>query len=262
MHAERVAHSRAPTAKIDKSTPRPLRMTEVYLNPLKPRITGQFFSHLPEPFILHSRKFRSPPSTLNTFYQIPMAYLNDASFYSTSFTFGELDAYPILNLTAATEEVNIETSDTFTNGWNVGRQTGYMVDEPTSLGAEASFGKYECGPLDDRDLTRASPDPTPSAGSYGMQTTGHDYLSYPEHYWPVTGRYAQSSRPGIVSRDDSFASTVTLSEAPTVIPSPSSSKCFLLVGASKNRVLTNREQSRSTAGEPMRAAHPPPRSTR
>jgi len=78
-----------------------------------------------------------------------MAYYNntdDASFYPTSPAFGELDAYPSLNQTSAT---NIEAPHTLTNDWNVGGQPDYMVGSLTSLGAEPSFGKNDCGLLDD-----------------------------------------------------------------------------------------------------------------
>ena len=86
-----------------------------------------------------------------------MAYFNntdDTSLYTTASTFGESDAY--LSQTSATEKANDQTSDPFANGWSMGRQPNYMVGSPASLKAEASFGKYDYSPLDDRSLTCTS----------------------------------------------------------------------------------------------------------
>ena len=203
----------------NKATPEPL---EVYLS--HGLLDG--FSPSPPNAVcptLITPSLSTLPTTFN--YQIPMAYFNntnDANFYSTSYTSGELDAYPVLSLTSATEGANSEAPDTFTNGWGVVRQPGYTVGSPTSLRAGPSFGKYDCGPFDNRSLTCTSPE---SATSYGAQTHGQDYPSHPGQYWPTTGWYAQSYPSGIVSRDNSFASTA-VSEVPTVILTPSSSKCL------------------------------------
>jgi hypothetical protein len=85
---------------------------------------------------------------LDTFHQIPMAYTNntnntnDANFYPLAS--GEFDAYR--SQMSAVEQENIATSGTFTNGWNVGRQPGYVVGSPISLKSEASSGKYDYSP--------------------------------------------------------------------------------------------------------------------
>ena len=144
---------------------------------------------------------------------------NGTSFYSTSSASGELGAYPVLSLTSATEETNTGTTSTFTDYWSEEGQPSYIIGEPTCLRAEASFGKYDCGPFDDHGLTCTSPE---SATSYGAQTRDQDH---PGHYWPTTDWYAQSYPSGIGSRDNSFAS-MAVSEAPAVIPTPSSSKCI------------------------------------
>ena len=127
-----------------------------------------------------------------------MAYFtntNDASFYSTSSASGELGAYPVLSLTSATEEADVGTINTFADYWSQEGQPSYVIGEPT------------CNT------------------SYGAQTGGQDHPLYPGHYWPIAGRYAQSYPSGIGSRDNSFAS-MAVSEAPAVIPTPSSSKCI------------------------------------
>ena len=58
----------------------------------------------------------------------------------------------------------------------------------------------------------------PSVTSYEPQTNGYDQLSYPDNYWPVTDRYAESYRSGIASRDNSFANVVA-SETSMMVPS-------------------------------------------
>jgi len=160
-----------------------------------------------------------------------MAYYNnadDASFYPTSTAFGELDAYPLLNQISAIEGENIEAPHTLTNDWNVGGQPDYMVGSLTGLGAEPSFGKNDCSPLGDWCLTSASLESVPSVTSYAPQTNGYDQSSYPEHYWPVNGQYAESYRSGVANRDDSFFSTGE-SEYPTVVPTPGSGKHLILL---------------------------------
>ena len=76
-----------------------------------------------------------------------MAYFNNCTL-STS---DQFDASP--NQTPASEQAK---SDTFANGWSVGRLPSYVVDEPTNLGAETNLGKYECSLLDNRGLTCVS----------------------------------------------------------------------------------------------------------
>ncbi|KAF9645112.1 hypothetical protein BDM02DRAFT_3120722, partial [Thelephora ganbajun] len=141
-----------------------------------------------------------------------MAYFDNtdnANFYDyntnfcTTSTSSEFGACPSLNQTLANEEANIRTTDTFTDGWSVGRQPGYMVGSPRSLRAEASL------------------ESAPSVTPYSTQTDGYGQPSFPGHYWPIMGQYAQSYHSGIMSRDNSFASAVA-SEPSMVVPIPSS----------------------------------------
>ena len=158
-------------------------------------------------------------------------YLNntsDASYYSTSYTSGELDAYTLLSQTSANEETNNEVSNTFTAGWGVGGQPGCTVGSSTSLRAEANFGEHNYVLLNGCGLTCVSPGSVSSASPYTVQTPGYNHLSYPEHYWPMTSQYTQSYHSGIVSRDSSFAG-MAASEASVAIPAPSSSKCPFLM---------------------------------
>jgi hypothetical protein len=109
---------------------------------------GFFLTH-PTPFIPHPQQFALP--SLNTFYQLPMAYFNntnDAGFYSTFPTPGEFDGYPFLGQMSANEEANASTTNTFADGWNVGRQPDYMAGLSRSLQAEASLGKPSRSLLD------------------------------------------------------------------------------------------------------------------
>ena len=204
---------------------KPLPSHEVYLS--RGLLVG--FSPSPPNAVCPTLRTFSLSTLFTTFnYQIPMAYFNntnDASFHSTSYTSGELDAYPVLSLVSATEEANSEAPGTFTNGWGVGGQPGYTVGSPTSLRAEPSFGEHDYALLNGRGLTCVSPGSVPPVPPYTVHTPGYDHLPYSEHYWPITGRDAQYYRSSIVSRDNSFASTAVL-EAPTVIPAPSSSKCL------------------------------------
>ena len=65
-----------------------------------------------------------------------------------------------------------------------------------------------------------------SVTSYDVQAYSDIKLTFPRNYWPVTGQYAQSHDSGIMSRDNSFTSTVAL-EVPKMVPIPSSGKYFL-----------------------------------
>lgn len=70
-----------------------------------------------------------------------MAYFNNTqntNFYPTPSTFGEPDAYPVLSHTLATEEVNEQTYNTFTDRWSAVGQPGFMIGSPT----RTSHGEY------------------------------------------------------------------------------------------------------------------------
>ena len=152
-----------------------------------------------------------------------MAYFNGANVYSTSYTYGELAAYPVLTQTSTTEEANVQDPRTFVDGWSAGGYPDYAVGSPKSLRAEASFGKRSRSPLDTRYLTREPPESATSVPLYGVQTHSHGEVSSPEYYWSITGQYAQSQHSDIVSWENSFASTLA-SEASMAVPTPSSGK--------------------------------------
>ena len=75
-----------------------------------------------------------------------MAYFNpnNADFYSTSSALGELEGYPFLNQASATEEANVQAYHPFADPWSMTGQPRRLVGEPTSLRAEASYGKCIC----------------------------------------------------------------------------------------------------------------------
>ena len=83
------------------------------------------------------------------------------------------------------------------------------------------------------------------ATSNVTQIDGLDQPSYFNQHWPVPDQ-AQSDYSSFWGLDDSFAGTM-VSETPTVIPAPSSSKQLYTLNLLGN-VLTNHEQSRSTTG--------------
>jgi len=95
----------------------------------------------------------------------------------------------------------------------------------------------------------------PSVPSYAAQENGYGQPPYMDHHWSMTGQYADSVR------DNSFVGTGA-SEAYAVDPTPGSSKHFFSIETLRSRTLTDREQSRSTTGEPTRAGRPPARSMR
>ena len=157
-----------------------------------------------------------------------MAYvnnINNPSFYP-SFTSGEFDTYR--SPTSAIEQETHGASNTFTNGWNMGAQPSYMVSEPTSLGAETSFGKCGYSPLEGRSLTCASPESMSSVNLRGAQVHCYDQWLYPDYHRSITGQDSQFHRSGIVNQDNSFASTVALEDS-TVIDAPNSCKYFFLL---------------------------------
>jgi len=154
-----------------------------------------------------------------------MAYYNnadDASFYTTPSTSNGFNAYPFLSQMSA---ANFGASDIFSDDWNVDGRPGDMVGSSTSLRAEANFGKHDCSLLGDLSLTYVSLESVPSVTSYPAQTNGYDQLSYPDHYWSMTGQYGESYRSGVATLGNSFA-TVRASETSIVDPIPSSSKHF------------------------------------
>ena len=184
-----------------------------------------------------------------------MAYFNgtnNASFYSTSSAFGEPDAYPLLSQMLATEGVgSTYTYGAFTDQWGMAEQPGPTVDSLTSL-ATADYGKYHCIHFIGRSLTYESSESAASAASFETQTNGYGQPSYTEQYWPAVGQQTQPYHSGFSSHDIFFASTVA-SETSTAIPAPSSGKSLLYFETSKNKVLTDCDQSSSTTGGPTRA---------
>ena len=186
-----------------------------------------FLPHLPTRFILRSQQSRSPLSILlNTFYQIPMAYSSNSSFYPSSSTPSEFNTYPSLRQTSAAEQASVQASSNFTHDRD----------------ADGSF-------LDNLYLTQKSSESVSSDTSYAVP----EEISFPRHYWPVIGQYAQSYRSGIPSQDNASASTM----AEDVVLASNSGKQLCNSQTSRSLVLTNYEQSRSTAKGPTRAGHPP-----
>ena len=97
-----------------------------------------------------------------------------------------------------------------------------------------------------------------SATSYETQANGYGQPSYTEQYWPAVGQQAQSYYSGFSGYDSYFASTVA-PETSTAIPTPSSGKSLLYFETSKIKMLTDRDQSRSTTGGSTRADPRPAR---
>lgn len=155
-----------------------------------------------------------------------MVYFNsteNANHHSTSSAPDELDAYPFLSQASATEAS--EALDTFTDGRSVGEQPDHVVCPSRSVRAEGSFGKCNRSLLNDRRLMSEPLETVTSVTSYDTKTHSDGELSFPGYYWPTTGRYAQSHGSSIVSRDNSFASTVAL-DTSTVASTPSSGNYF------------------------------------
>jgi len=147
----------------------------------------------------------------------------DVNSHSTSSP-TESDAYSSPNQTVTAEGAS-ETLGTPTDDRNVGMQPDNVVSSPRSLKAEASVGKYNRRPLDERRLMRErAPETVNSDTSYDAQTHNDRVLPFPNRYWSITGRYPQSHGSDIGSRDNSFT---VASEASTVVPiRPSSGKYF------------------------------------
>jgi hypothetical protein len=199
---------------------------------------------------------------LNTFYQSPMAYFNtnNANFYSTSPAFGEPDAYPFLSQMSAIEGVgSTYTYGAFTDQWGMVEQSGPTAGSSTSL-ATAGYGKHHCIHFTNLCLTYESPESAGSAAWLETQTNGYGQPSYTEQYWPAVGQQAQPYHSGFSSHDSFFANTVA-PETSTAIPAPSSGKSLFSFETSKNKVLTNCDQSRSTTGGSTRADPRPARPT-
>jgi hypothetical protein len=189
-----------------------------------------------------------------------MAYFNNTNntnFYSTSFAFGEPDAYPFLSQMSATEDADdSQTYGSLADRWGMVERPGPMVGPPTSSWAAASYGSYHCSLFIDRCLTRES---LGSTSWYAAQTNGYEQPSHSGNHWPAAGQQDQSYRPSLVSWDESFTST-TAPEPSATVPAPSSGKSLFCFEALGDVVLTNRDQSRSTTGGSTRAGPPPTRS--
>ena len=196
---------------------------------------------------------------LSTFHQSPMAYFdtNNTNFYSTSSAFGESDAYLFLSQMSATEGVgSTYTYGAFTDQWGMAEQPGPKVDESTSLVA-AGYGKHHCIDLVSRCLTHEPTESVVSATSYETRTNGYGQPSYTEQYWPTVGQQAQPYHSGFSSHDSFFANTVA-PETPTA-PAPSSGESLFYSETSKDKMLTDRDQSSSTTGGSTRTDPRPAR---
>ena len=147
--------------------------------------------------------------------------IEDIDLYATSSS-SESDAYSSPDQTVTAEEAS-ETLGTPTDDRSVGVQSDNVVSSPRSRKAEASVGKYNRRPLDERCLMRERvPETVNSDTSYDAQTHSDRVLPFPNRYWSITGRYPQSHGSDIGSRDNSFT---VASEASTVVPmQPSSGK--------------------------------------
>ena len=75
-----------------------------------------------------------------------MAYFNpnNVNFYPASSAPGEIEGYPFLDQTSATEEANFQPYHPFADPWSMAGQPTRLVGEPTTLRAEASYGKCIC----------------------------------------------------------------------------------------------------------------------
>ena len=76
-----------------------------------------------------------------------MVYSNDfdnASFYPTSSTPGELEEYPFLGRTSVTEETEVQTYHSFADPWSMTGWPRRPAGSLTGLRAEANYGKCIC----------------------------------------------------------------------------------------------------------------------
>jgi len=160
----------------------------------------------------------------NTPHQTPMAYFNDynnAGFcYPTSSApaFEDVDAYPFLRRTPATEEANFPVHHALDDRWGMARRPEPMIGSPTSY----SDPRYNF--LVDRCPTRGPPEP--AATLYATQASCYSQPSYSGHYWPEVGQQTQPYPSGFFSRDDPFTSTTAL-EASTIGPALSDGEYFV-----------------------------------
>lgn len=99
-----------------------------------------------------------------------------------------------------------------------------------------------------------------SIASYATSTNVYEQPSYPEHYWPVVGQQPQYYHSHLSSQSGPFTGMMA-SEVSPAIPIPSSGEYTFFFETLRNRVLTNRDQPRSTTGGITRAGHPTTRST-
>ena len=189
-------------------------------------------------------------------------YIDNATLYPTPTTPGESGAYPSLGQVSANEEWNVwQTFDQSAGGWNTGGQPGCAAGGPTSIQAEASFGKDNPNPLTDRRLTCGYPVSESSATLHPTQTYGCWQPPYPEYCEPTGDLYAQSHYSGAADWDNSFADAMAL-QAPAVLPTPGGCEyLFFSFETLSDRVLTDHEQSRSTTGGRIRAGNSPVGST-
>ena len=149
-----------------------------------------------------------------------MAYFDDTNSpnsYSASDFPGELNFYPSLAQTSATEEVGSYTYPPFPD-WLV-RQPGPVVGSPTSVWATGSCGEYHFHFFVDWCLTREPPEPVASATSYAAGGNGYSQPLYPEQHWSAAGQQAQYHHPDPSSWDISLNAGVP--EALTIGPTPS-----------------------------------------
>ena len=175
---------------------------------------------------------------LNTFYRIPMAYSRNSEFYPSS-TPSEFNMYPPLRRTSAVEEANVQDYGTFIHDRrDADGRPDHVVGSSRSLRPEASLGEHDHSFLDDLHLTQKSSESVSSDTSYAVPAQDYGKISFPRHYWPTIGQYAQSYHSGI-----------------DVVLAPSSGKCLCYCETSRTLALTNYEQSHLTAGRPTRVGN-------
>lgn len=137
-----------------------------------------------------------------------MAYYgntNSSSPYYVPSAYDELNAYPFLGRTLASQQLNWGT---FTDQWSIDEQANYMTSSAWNLQRGTSLSKYTRNALGKQCLTHESPDHTASSATLrSAGTQEYDHLAFSQPHWSTDSLHA---KPGgyNLSKDNSLMNAI------------------------------------------------------
>ena len=187
---------------------------------------------------------------------------NDLNFYPAVSTPGEFDEFPFFNQPPVVNPLNHQAHYVPADRWDMVPQLDPTAGSTTSLPGTAGSSEYHGTLFSNSCLTRGTPDSVVGTAPYDLGFDGYVQPSYTNPYWPTMSQQPHPGHHGFSNWGDFPSGSVLAPGASTMIPTLSSGEKPFRFATSRNQMLTDHEQHRSTTGGRTRAAHWPAHSTR